>query len=45
VVNKPYYRFATFENSFAQGPLEVEVYALTADDKARGVWAFTLTAR
>lgn len=45
VVTKPYYRFDTFENSFASGPLEIEVYALTDDDKARGVWAFTLTDR
>lgn len=45
VITKPYYRFVTFENSFADGPLEVEIYASTADDKARGVWAFTLESK
>lgn len=42
ILRTPYYRFTTGENTFANGPLEVEVYALTADNKARGVWAFTL---
>lgn len=40
-----YYRFNTAENSFSNGPLEVEVYAITPDSKARGVWAFTLAPR
>ena len=45
VLYKRYYRFNTGENSFANGPLEVEVYAVTKENKARGVWAFTLRAR
>lgn len=40
-----YFRFSTAENSFAKGPLEVEIYALTTDNKPRGVWAFTLAGR
>lgn len=44
VVRSPYFRFTTIESSFAGGPLEVEVYAVTTDGKARGVWAFTLRA-
>lgn len=45
VLTTKYYRFNTGENSFTNGPLEVEVYAVTSDNKARGVWAFTLNPR
>lgn len=40
-----YFRFDTAENSFSKGPLEVEIYALTSEQKARGVWGFTLTSK
>lgn len=40
-----YFRFDTAENSFSKGPLEIEIYALTEDQKARGVWGFTLNAK
>lgn len=44
-LNSKYFRFNTAENSFSKGPLEVEIYALTQDQKARGVWGFTLSAK
>jgi hypothetical protein len=45
ILNSLYYRFNTGENTFNNGPIEVEIYAVTSEAKARGVWAFTLSSR
>ena len=44
-LTKKYYRFNTAENSFQNGPLQIEIYALTNNNRARGVWGFTLTEK
>jgi hypothetical protein len=40
-----YYRFTTGETSFAQGPVEMQIYALTTDNKVRGLWALQVEGR